>query len=31
MMGRDAFAVRRLTARVLTTLRGRALPRVWQG
>jgi len=30
MAGRDAQAIRGLTARILTTLRGRALPRVWQ-
>jgi urease accessory protein len=30
MMGEDAHAVRQRVARVLTTLRGRALPRVWQ-
>jgi urease accessory protein len=30
LMGRDAQAVRVRLARILTTLRGRALPRVWQ-
>jgi urease accessory protein len=30
LMGRDALEIRGLMARVLTTLRGRALPRVWQ-
>jgi urease accessory protein len=30
MAGRDAQTIRGLTARILTTIRGRALPRVWQ-